>query len=476
MEQLRDISNVYNASNTMGRVARKGKAVPVRRTPQKAPTTRFGPLPTAKPCRPSKARYPEVGDRFIPVRKNAEAAELAAYLVNADGGEATQRTVRQLCNKLHRIDIAEEKVLGYRKSHVAFKDPWKLSPSQNWSSTRPKSTRIIPTAPTRVLDAPDLTDDYYLNLIDWSASNVLAAGLGSSVYLWNADTKETGLLVELEAHDYVCSVSWMQDRDYLAVGTSTGAVQLWNCSQSKRWRVMNGHSNRVGSLAWNSNVLSSGSRGGRLIQHDVREREHVVSSVRAHASEICGLKWSPDGKMLASGGNDNVVKVWSAASATRHARTRSIAPMHTFDHHRAAVKALAWNPRQPQILASGGGTADGHIRFFNCNSGALLDAVDTKSQVSSLLWSAKYEELVSGHGPDKNQLTIWRYPSLSKVTELTGHSGRVLHMALSPDGNTVVSAGADETLRLWTCFADESKKERVSRRPTPLTAPCYYMR
>ena len=41
---------------------------------------------------------------------------------------------------------------------------------------------------------------------------------------------------------------------------------------------------------------------------------------------------------------------------------------------------------------------------------------------------------------------------MQKVTELTGHKERVLHMATSPDGTTVVSAGADETLRFWRVF------------------------
>ena len=41
-------------------------------------------------------------------------------------------------------------------------------------------------------------------------------------------------------------------------------------------------------------------------------------------------------------------------------------------------------------------------------------------QVCALLWSAEHKELVSSHGFAQNQLTLWKYPSLTKVSELTG--------------------------------------------------------
>ena len=61
-------------------------------------------------------------------------------------------------------------------------------------------------------------------------------------------------------------------------------------------------------------------------------------------------------------------------------------------------------------------------------------------------------------------MTVWKYPSLAKVGELTGHTARVLHLALSPDGQTVASAAADETLRFWKLFEygkDSMKKKAV---------------
>ena len=53
-----------------------------------------------------------------------------------------------------------------------------------------KAKRKIPKVPFKVLDAPALQDDFYLNLVDWSSQNILAVGLGSCVYLWSACTSK----------------------------------------------------------------------------------------------------------------------------------------------------------------------------------------------------------------------------------------------------------------------------------------------
>ena len=320
-----------------------------------------------------------------------------------------------------------------------------------------KPTRHIPQAPLRVLDAPDMADDFYLNLLDWSDENIIAVGLGRSVYVWNATTGDINLLMTTAENDRVNSVSWTRG-NILAVGTEMAEVQIWDAERNKRLRTMRGMADRLPSLAWNQSILSSGCRNGVIYHSDVRVGQHLVGSLHGHTQEVCGLKWSPDGTQLASGANDNIVNVWGAPTAGDDAR-----PVHTFTHHTSAVKALAWCPWQNNLLATGGGTADRHIRFWNTQSGACLNAIDTQSQVCSLQWSKEYREIVSSHGVAKNQLTIWRYPTMTKVTELTGHSSRVLHTAISPDGEKVISASGDETLRLWHCFAASDAGDAASR-------------
>ena len=61
--------------------------------------------------------------------------------------------------------------------------------------------RKIQKTPFKVLDAPALQDDYYLNLVDWSSENVLAVGLGSCVYLWSASTSKVTKLYDLGPQD-----------------------------------------------------------------------------------------------------------------------------------------------------------------------------------------------------------------------------------------------------------------------------------
>lgn len=68
------------------------------------------------------------------------------------------------------------------------------------------------------------------------------------------------------------------------------------------------------------------------------------------------------------------------------------------------------------------------------------------------MFSRTVNELVSTHGYSQNQVTIWKYPTMDKVASLSGHSFRVLYLAMSPDGRTIVTGAGDETLRFWNVF------------------------
>jgi cell division cycle 20-like protein 1, cofactor of APC complex len=110
-------------------------------------------------------------------------------------------------------------------------------------------------------------------------------------------------------------------------------------------------------------------------------------------------------------------------------------PLARFSQHQAAVKAINWSPLHRGLLATGGGTADQTIRFWNTQTLQPLQAINTGSQVCNLVFSKTNDELVSTHGYSLNQVIVWKYPTMEKLATMTGHTYRVLYLAMSPDGS-----------------------------------------
>ncbi|CAN4123425.1 unnamed protein product [Withania somnifera] len=313
--------------------------------------------------------------------------------------------------------------------------------------------RKFPLKAARVLDAPRLSDDYYSNVLDWGKSNLLAIVLGSSLYIWNAQVQKAQILMEVKLeHDYPTSVAWSDDGKIVATGCNSSKLQLWDAETSKIVRDLQGHQSRVGCVAWNGYILTSGSKDTAIINHDVRARNSLVSVTRVHRGEVCGVKWSSTGNALASGGNDNQVYIWDIS------KTSSRHYMHRFNEHHAAVKALAWCPYKSHVLASGGGIGDGCLKIWNTQKGTCISTNQTGAQICGLQWNRHHKEILSGHGFGTGgshcQMCLWSYPSMTRIGEPLGHasSSRILHLSQSPDGLTVVSAAADETLMFWEIF------------------------
>ena len=141
---------------------------------------------------------------------------------------------------------------------------------RSMASNSIKPARKISKVPFKVLDAPQLQDDFYLNLVDWSSSNVLAVGLSVAVYIWSACTSQVKKLCEVDDDDAITSVSWSQHGTHLAVGTHSGTTQIWDTTSCKLVRTLQGHMGRVSSIAWNQAIVSTGSRDRNILLRDLR--------------------------------------------------------------------------------------------------------------------------------------------------------------------------------------------------------------
>ncbi|CAN6653980.1 APC/C activator protein Cdc20p [Trichomonascus vanleenenianus] len=386
-------------------------------------------------------------DRFIPNRQHTSKSKLDDCPEIKQQPQSVTTSLAEACGVALNTRILEFQPAAPQSSkpidlRTQYNRP--LKPAVN-----AQLRRKVPTAPERVLDAPGLIDDYYLNLLDWSSSNQVAIALEQSVYIWDANSGAVSSLMECTNGSYIASVKWSGDGAYLSIGLSDGDVQIWDVEEQTKLRSMTGHSARVGVMSWDKHIVSSGCRDGSIWNHDVRIAEHKVSEFSNHSAEVCGLEWRSDGSQLASGGNDNIVNIWDARSAI---------PKFTKSNHRAAVKALSWCPWQMNLLATGGGSQDKQIHFWNATTGSRVNSIDTGSQVTSLKWSSSYKEIVSSHGFPDNHLTIWSYPSLTKNVDIVAHDSRVLHSALSPDGQTLATCASDENLKFWKIFETVGRK------------------
>ena len=226
------------------------------------------------------------------------------------------------------------------RSRYAIARPKNTLPSSLNSAGR----RKIPTNPERTLDAPNMVDDYYYNLLDWSASNVIAIALQTGVWLWNANTGDASQLLDTTTHServggngLVTGLRWDADGNILSVGLEGGYTQLWDVESSTRLRTLKPTAEggadlaAVNVMAWAPDgTLNAGFQSGIIKEFDVRERDALTRTLeKAHSGPVCGIEWRSDSALMASGGNDNVVKVWDRRTAV---------PKMRKENHTAAVK------------------------------------------------------------------------------------------------------------------------------------------
>ena len=223
----------------------------------------------------------------------------------------------------------------------------------------------------------------------------------------------------------------------------------------------------------------------------------LLARISCHTQQVCGMAWSPDGGTFASGGNDNQLflfdrkKILRAppptmtthgrargdSDATVNVRSGSTTPSSAqgppgqlpvflvtpgqhkqLFHLNAAVKALAFAPWQPSLLAAGGGSNDRCIHFFHATSGAKLATIDCYAQVTSLVWNSQRMEIAATFGfaqPEHRiRVAVFGWPHCECRVKVPWVSEERALWGIAYPGCLVV-ATSDASIKFHEVWADE---------------------
>jgi eukaryotic-like serine/threonine-protein kinase len=156
-----------------------------------------------------------------------------------------------------------------------------------------------------------------------------------------------------------------------------------------------------------------------------------------HLASVNALAWSPDGKFIASAGDDTFVQVFEAATGTRRLIYRG---------HTEEVAAVAWSPTG-QLIASAG--QDRTVQIWNAASGGapVFTYMGHADRVNSVAWSANEQVLVSGS--DDKSVQVWQSGNGGRIFTFLGHTAGVLCVGWQPNQSSLASGSWDGTLRDW---------------------------
>jgi WD40 repeat protein len=265
---------------------------------------------------------------------------------------------------------------------------------------------------------------------------VLASGGDDhAVRLWELSSGR--LMASLKGHtDWVRAVAFSRDGKRLASGGWDESVRVWVLAPRRRLHhTQGGYTGGVWSLAFapGGYSLAFGTGGGeiRLERTGPRERGILITG---QGRPVSTVKFSPNGRILATGGHDRTVRLLNG--------------------HWGKEQAVLEQPDWVRCLAF---SPDGGLLAAGCDNGAIALVDVTRKDVKATLPGHKARVGHVAFAPDGRTLTsagwdgmvrVWDVASGCERATYDWQIGRVHCLALAPDGMTA-AAGGDGTILIW---------------------------
>jgi WD40 repeat protein/serine/threonine protein kinase len=273
------------------------------------------------------------------------------------------------------------------------------------------------------------------------------------------------------------AVSFTLDGRMLASATADGSVRLWDVAARRPILSIEGFEPSVNSLAFTPDGAILAIASDRIRLWDVASRRQVASWKAAGRDTFIAL--TPDGKLLASGGDSGPIKLWDIPSghergslpgagswdwvafspdgrtlAASNDTTVQLWDLATRQEsavlrgHTAHVLGLAFSPNGKMLASCG---HDATIRLWDLATKQELKTLQGQSSYWSVAFTPDGKTLITG-GMD-SLIRLWDTATWQPVRALRGHTLATRRIALSSNGRTLASGSDDRTLKLWDLAA-----------------------
>lgn len=281
-------------------------------------------------------------------------------------------------------------------------------------------------------------------------SNTLASGTDDkNIKLWDLNTQK--VLASLSGHSQaVKSVAFSPDGKILATASDDKTIKLWQVETLEEICTLLGHSHAVKSVAFSPDgqILASGSWDKTIKLWDVNTGTEICT-LTGHKLQVNSVAFSPQGQILASASYDRTIRLWQIPALESSPREFQNRPCYsllgTLSGHAWAVLTVAFSP-DGQILATG--SDDNTIKLWEVNTSQLICTLVGHSwSVVAVAFTADGETLLSA-SCDKT-VKLWRVSTAEEIVTLSGHVDSVSAVAVSKVTQLIASGSRDKTIKLW---------------------------